>query len=92
MWEAGEAGTTAAMVILLALLFPAVLLGLMLAMERVEAPLRAEAVGEHIGEFLDKARPEEVEAFVREGAAGALERHWRRTSRRRLLHEVLSRS
>ena len=82
MWGAVDVGTTTAMVVLLALLFPAVLLGLMLAMERVEAPLRAEAVGEQVAESLDKARPEEVEALVREGAAHALDRHWRRASRR----------
>jgi len=80
------------MVVLLALLFPGVLLGLMLAMERVEAPLRAEAVGEHVAEFLDKARPEEVEAFVREGAAGALDRHWRRAARRRPMRTIVTRS
>ncbi len=71
-----------AMVVLLALLFPAVLLLLMLAMERVEAPLRHQAVGEQVAEFLEQARPEEVEAFVREGLASPLERYWRRRSRR----------
>jgi len=91
VWGAADAGTTAAMVVLLALFFPAVLLGLMLAMERVEAPLRAQAVGERVAEYLDKARPEDVEALVREGAARALDRHWRR-SRRRALRGLATRS
>jgi hypothetical protein len=69
------------MVVLLALLFPALLLVLLLAMEKVEAPLRDEAVGEQITEFLDSARPDEVEAFVREGLARSLDRYWRRRSR-----------
>jgi hypothetical protein len=71
------------MVVLLALLFPAVLLLLMLAMEHVEAPLRREAVGEQVIAFLESARPEEVEAFVREGLARPLDRYWRRQSRTR---------
>ena len=69
------------MVVLLALLFPAVLLVLMLAMERVEAPLRREAVGEQVVAFLESARPEELEAFVREGLARPIARYWRRQSR-----------
>ena len=69
------------MVVLLALLFPAVLLLLTLAMEHVEAPLRREAVGEQVAAFLESARPEEVEAFVREGLARPLDRYWRRHSR-----------
>ena len=66
------------MLVALSLLFPAVLLLLMLAMENVEAPLRREAVGEQVAAFLDSARPEEVEAFVREGLARPLDRYWRR--------------
>ena len=57
------------MIALLALGFPGVLLGLMLAMERVEAPLRDEAVGDQLVDFLDSARPDEVETFVSEGFA-----------------------
>jgi hypothetical protein len=74
-------GTTAAMVIALALGFPAVLLVLMLAMERAEAPLRREAVGEQVEAVLDSARPDEVEAFVREALARPLDRYWRRHPR-----------
>jgi hypothetical protein len=74
------------MILLLTLLFPAVLLLLMLAMERVEGPLRDEAVGDHLREFFDTARPDEVETFVSQGLARALERYWgRRRLRSRLV-------
>src|SRR3954464_10662195 len=66
------------MIALLALGFPGVLLALMLAMERVEAPLRDEAVGDQLVDFLDSARPDEVETFVSQGLANALNRYWRR--------------
>ena len=68
------------MLLLLTLAFPGVLLALVLAMERVEAPLRDEAVGERLTDFLDVARPDEVETFVSEGLDGALNRYWRRRS------------
>jgi len=74
------------MIALLALAFPGVLLALLLAMERVEAPLRDEAVGDQLVDFLDSARPDEVETFVSQGLASALDRYWRRRSlRNRLL-------
>lgn len=69
----------------LTLLMPVVLLGLMLAMERVERPLRVDSVSEELEGFLDSARPEEVETFVSEGFAPALERYWRRRRLSRLL-------
>ena len=69
------------MVVLLALLFPAVLLVLALAMERVEAPLRDQAIGEQVEHFLETARPEEVETFVRDGLSRSLDRYWRRSRR-----------
>jgi hypothetical protein len=69
----------------LTLLMPLVLLGLMLAMERVERPLRFESVTDELEGFLDSARPEEVETFVSEGFAPALERYWRRRRLSRLL-------
>jgi hypothetical protein len=69
------------MVVLLALLFPAVLLLLALAMERVEAPLRDQAVGDQVEQFLETARPEEVEMFVRVGLSRSLDRYWRRSRR-----------
>ncbi len=62
----------------LTLLVPLGLLALMLLMERVEAPLRSDAVSEQLESFLDGARPEEVETFVSQGFAPALERYWRR--------------
>ena len=71
--------------LLLGLLLPVFLLVLMLAMERVERPLRRESVSEQLEAFLDTARPDEVETFVTEGYAPALERYWRRRRLTRLL-------
>ncbi|MCY7364961.1 MAG: hypothetical protein LH469_06590 [Frankiaceae bacterium] len=68
-----------------ALLLPVLLLFLMLLMERVERPLRVDSVGEQLEGFLDSARPEEVETYVSEGFAPALERYWRRRRLSRLL-------
>jgi hypothetical protein len=79
------------MFLLLTLAFPGVLLGLMLLMERVEAPLRQEALGDQLINFLDSARPDEVETFVSQGLANALDRYWRRRSlRNRLLTRRLA--
>lgn len=72
-------------VLLLGLLLPFVLLGLMMFMERVEQPLRQASVSEQLVAFLDSARPEEVETFVSEGYAPALERYWKRRRLSRLL-------
>lgn len=71
--------------IAVALLLPLLLLGLMLGMERVERPLRQNATSELLESFLDSARPDEVETFVSEGYAPALERYWRRRRLTRLL-------
>ena len=72
--------------LLLGLLLPLALLGLMLAMERVERPLRQETVvSDQLETFLDTARPDEVETFVSQGYAPALERYWRRRRLARLL-------
>jgi hypothetical protein len=71
--------------LLVALLLPLGLLALMLGMERVERPLRIDSVGEQLEQFLDSARPEEVETFVSQGYAPALERYWRRRRLSRLL-------
>lgn len=70
------------MLIAVTLLFPLMLLTFLLLMERVEQPLREDAVGEQLERFLDTARPDEVETLVSEGFAQALDRYWRR--RRRL--------
>ena len=71
--------------LLVALLLPVGLLMLMLGMERVERPLRVASVSEQLEQFLDQARPEEVETYVSEGFAPALERYWRRQRLTRLL-------
>ena len=68
-----------------ALVVPLLLLGLMLAMERVEQPLRHDPGADDLGAFLDDARPEEVEAFISEGFGPALERYWKRRRLARLL-------
>ena len=61
-----------------ALLFPVLLMALLLVMERVERPLRNGSISDQLEGFLDTARPEDVEAFISEGLAPALERYWRR--------------
>ncbi len=71
--------------LIVALLVPLLLLVLMLAMERVERPLRVDSVSEQLESFLDSARPEEVETYVSEGFAPALERYWRRRRLTRLI-------
>ena len=67
------------------LLMPLLLLLLMLGMEKVEGPLREDAVSEQLESFLDSARPDEVETFVSEGFAPALDRYWKRRRLGRLL-------
>jgi len=71
--------------VVVGLLLPFVLLVLMLAMERVERPLRGSSGIDELEAFLDSARPEEVETFVSQGYAPALERYWRRRRFTRLL-------
>ncbi|MDQ6649934.1 MAG: hypothetical protein M3Z02_07455 [Actinomycetota bacterium] len=71
------------MLLTLTLLFPLLLLALMLIMERVERPLRVDAVGEQVVTFLETARPDEVETFVEEGFGPALNRYWARRHRGR---------
>lgn len=70
--------------LVLSVLFPALLLLLALAMERVEAPLRFADLGQRLDAFLDSARPEEVETLISEGLAPALDRYWRRRTPHRL--------
>ena len=67
------------------LLLPLLLLALLLCMERVERPLRLDSVSDQLEDFLDGARPDEVETFVSEGFGPALERYWRRRRLSRLL-------
>lgn len=71
--------------IVLPTVFPLLLLALLLGMELIERPLRSEAIGEDLDEFLEFARPEEIETYVAEGLGPALDRYWRR---RRLTHLV----
>jgi hypothetical protein len=71
------------MVGFLVLLFPFVLLGFVLFMERVEEPLSQVAVEREIEHFLDDANPEELDAFVREGTDSALKRFRQRLGIRR---------
>lgn len=72
------------MLILTAIAMPFVLMLLMLAMERVEEPLRVAQVGSDVRGLLkhdddDAEVPaDQVESLVREGYGPALERYWRR--------------
>ncbi|MBA2555617.1 MAG: hypothetical protein H0V10_18390 [Geodermatophilaceae bacterium] len=72
------------MIGLLVVFFPLALLAFMLFMERVEAPLRTDAVEGQVEDFLDHARPAEVDTLVRFGIRRAVEalRNRRRLSRR----------
>jgi hypothetical protein len=67
----------------LALLFPFVLLGFVLFMERVEEPLNRAADERDIEHFLDGASAEELQTFVTEGTDSALKRFRQRIGRRR---------
>jgi hypothetical protein len=71
--------------LIVALVLPLLLLALMLGMEHVERPLREGASTDDLASFLDTARPEEVEAYISEGFAPALERYWKRRRLARLL-------
>ncbi len=70
---------------LLVLLFPALLLGFMLLMGRVEEPLNRQAPERELEQFLDDANPDELATFVREGTDSALRRFRQRLHPRRLL-------
>jgi hypothetical protein len=70
---------------LLVLLFPVLLLGFMLVMAKVEAPLSKAAVEREIEKFLDDANPDELDTFVREGTESGLTRFRQRLSLHRLL-------
>jgi len=61
------------MIGLLVVFFPLFLLAFMLFMERVEEPLRSVAVEDQVEDFLDHARPDEVDTFVRFGLRRAME-------------------
>ncbi|MTD17062.1 hypothetical protein GIS00_24300 [Nakamurella sp. YIM 132087] len=59
----------------LVLLFPVLLMVFALLMSKVEERLKPAAVTEdEVEEFLEQARPDEVNTFIREGWTGALAR------------------
>lgn len=64
--------------VFVAIAFPFLLMLAMLLMERVEGPLQRDELGNQLEDFLDTAHAEEVETYVTEGFAPALERYWRR--------------
>src|SRR4051794_9255396 len=81
-----EWGATSDMVITATLLFPLLLLLFMLVMERVERPLRVDAIGEQVESSLTQTTPaDELEELVSEGFAPALEGYWRRRRLARML-------
>lgn len=62
------------MIGLLVVFFPLALLAFMLFMERVEAPLRSDVIeGRQVEDFLDNARPAEMDTLVRFGIRRALD-------------------
>jgi hypothetical protein len=69
---------------LLVLLFPLLLLGFMLFMERVEEPLNKVTSERDIEQFLEDANRAELDSFVREGTDSALRRFRNRVRRLRL--------
>jgi hypothetical protein len=75
---------TTEMIGFLVVLFPILLLGFALLMERVEEPLSRVAVERDIEHFLEDASPEELDTFVREGTESALSRFGQRLGFRRL--------
>jgi len=72
------------MIGLLVVFFPLALLAFMLFMERVEAPLRTAVDETQVEDFLDHARPAEVNTFYRFGIRRAVE-----ALRRRRLSRLL---
>lgn len=75
----------ATMVGLLVVFFPFILLGFMIIMERVESPLRTVSMEHRVEEFLEGARPEEMDTFVREGFPAALNQYGHRRKLARFL-------
>ena len=79
----------ATMLGLLVLLFPLLLLGFMLFMQRVEEPLNKVASERDVEQFLEGANRAELDSFVREGTDSALRRFRHRL--RRLRHPSVRR-
>lgn len=63
-------------VLAVAVLLPLLLLGLLLAMQWVERSLSRDTLADQLTEFLRTARPEDLEAFVRDGLAVPVRRYW----------------
>jgi len=72
------AGYEHLVLIAVAVAFPFFMLSALLLMEWVERPLRVDEVGMQLEKFFDAARPDELETFVSEGYASALDRYWKR--------------
>ena len=70
---------------LLVVFFPFVLLAFMILMERVEGPLRTVSMEDRVEEFLEDARPNEMDTFVRDGLPAALDERDQRRKLSRLL-------
>lgn len=71
--------------LVLTLLSPLGWLALLLVMERVERPLGRDSVTDQLATFLEAAGPDDIEAFISDGLAPALDRYWRRRRLARLL-------
>jgi hypothetical protein len=78
MCETRPAGYNDYVLIAVAVAFPFFMLSALLMMEWVERPLRVDEVGMQLEKFFDAARPDELETFVSEGYAPALDRYWKR--------------
>ena len=72
-------------VLTVTLLSPLGWLALLLVMERVERPLAQGSVTDQLAGFLDAAGPDDIEAFISDGLAPALDRYWRRRRLARLI-------
>jgi hypothetical protein len=70
------------MLLVLPVVVPFVLLFVLLAMERVERPLRRYEHAADLETFLLTAQPDEVERYVRDGYQPALDGYWSRRKRR----------
>jgi hypothetical protein len=64
--------------LVLAMVFPLLMLLALVGMERVERPLYVDEIELQLEGFLDTASSEEVETFVALGFKPALDRYWRR--------------
>lgn len=75
-------GTSDGVLVLWALVFPALLLALLVAMEKLEARVALGDLRLALLAQLESGRPDDVEVFVARRFGPALEDHWRRWPRR----------